>query len=298
MLGAICFSPGSVGRRSDPSPLQLHHGPANLPPVQPIAFHLGAMPIHWYGILVAVGFLAGFWTASRRAVLDGLPPQAVADIGPWLIAGGLIGARLLYVITFWEAEFSGQPWTHLFNIRQGGLVFYGGFIGAVSMGMIYVRKNRLPSLKMADALAPSIALGHAFGRLGCLMTGCCFGRACDLPWAITFPRDHATHPHPVHPTQIYESAFNFILFASLAWFYRRKRFDGQVFAIYLLAYALLRAFNEHFRGDYDAAQKWGFLTPGQATGILIFGVGMTLYFICQRLKPATSAAPENEAPPR
>ena len=138
-----------------------------------------------YGILSQSAFWQA-WTASRRAVLDGLPPQAVADIGPWLIAGGLIGARLLYVITFWEAEFSGQPWTHLFNIRQGGLVFYGGFIGAVLMGMIYLRKNRLPSLKMADALAHSIALGHAFGRLGCLMTGCCFEEHAIYPGRLPF----------------------------------------------------------------------------------------------------------------
>ncbi|MGB0420034.1 MAG: prolipoprotein diacylglyceryl transferase [Limisphaerales bacterium] len=257
--------------------------------MQPIAFHLGSMPVHWYGILVALGFLAGFWTASRRAALDGLAPQAVADIGPWLIAGGLLGARGLYVLTFWETEFASEPWTHVFNIRQGGLIFYGGFIGAVLLGMVYLRKHRLPTLKVGDALAPSIALGHAFGRLGCLMTGCCYGKTCELPWAISFPRDHITHPHPVHPTQIYESAFNFLLYGALAWAYRRKRFDGQIFAIYLLAYAILRAFNEHFRGDYDAAQKWGFLTPGQATGILIFGVGMTLYYVSRGLTPARSS---------
>lgn len=212
--------------------------------MHPVAFNIGSVSIHWYGILVALGFVAGFWTASRRAPLDGLHSETVADIGPWLIVGGLVGARILYVITYWQDDFAGGPWTDVFKVRQGGLVFYGGFIGAVLCGVFYVRKNKIPTWKMADALAPSIALGHAFGRLGCLMTGCCYGKVCTLPWSIQFPFDHVTHPDRVHPTQIYESLFNFALYGGLAWLYRRKKFDGQIFAAYLLAYAVLRAVNE------------------------------------------------------
>jgi phosphatidylglycerol:prolipoprotein diacylglycerol transferase len=249
--------------------------------VHPIAFHIGNVAIHWYGILVAVGFLAGFWTASRRAPLDGLSSESVADIGPWLIVGGLVGARLLYVITYWQEDFSGAPLTDIFKIRQGGLVFYGGFIGAALCGILYVRKNKIPTWKMADALAPSIALGHAFGRLGCLMTGCCYGKACSLPWSITFPKDHVTHPHRVHPTQLYESFFNFALFAGLTWLYRKKKFDGQVFALYLMAYAFLRAVNELFRGDYEPSKHFGILTPGQLTGTLIMSAGIGLWFFCR-----------------
>ncbi|MDC0325392.1 prolipoprotein diacylglyceryl transferase [bacterium] len=250
--------------------------------MHPIAFHIGNVAIHWYGILVAIGFLAGFWTASRRAPLSGLSSESVADIGPWLIVGGLVGARLLYVITYWQEDFAGGPLTDIFKIREGGLVFYGGFIGAALCGIIYVRKNKIPTWKMADALAPSIALGHAFGRLGCLMTGCCYGKVCSLPWGITFPNDHITHPHAVHPTQIYESVFNFALFAGLTWVYRKKKFDGQVFALYLMAYAVLRAANELFRGDYEASKHFGLLTPGQLIGILILTTGLGLWFFCKR----------------
>lgn len=248
--------------------------------MHPIAFHIGNVAIHWYGILVAIGFLAGFWTASRRAPLDGLSSESVADIGPWLIVGGLVGARMLYVITYWQEDFSGAPLADIFKIRQGGLVFYGGFIGATLCAIFYVRKNKIPIWKMADALAPSIALGHAFGRLGCLMTGCCYGKACSLPWSITFPRDHVTHPIAVHPTQLYESFFNFALFAGLTWIYRKKKFDGQVFALYLMAYAFLRAVNELFRGDYEPSKHLGILTPGQLTGILIMSAGIAMWFFC------------------
>ena len=262
--------------------------------MHPVAFHIGSVSIHWYGILVALGFVAGFWTASRRAPLDGLHSESVADIGPWLIVGGLVGARILYVITYWQDDFAGGPWTDVFKVRQGGLVFYGGFIGAVLCGILYVRKNKIPTWKMADALAPSIALGHAFGRLGCLMTGCCYGKVCTLPWAIQFPFDHVTHPDRVHPTQIYESWFNFALYGGLAWLYRRKKFDGQVFSVYLLAYAVLRAVNELFRGDYDPSKRFGVLTPGQMTGIVILSAGLGLWFFCSKSKSA-SRSPKAKA---
>ena len=124
--------------------------------MHPIAFHIGNVAIHWYGILVAIGFLAGFWTASRRAPLDGLSSESVADIGPWLIVGGLVGARMLYVITYWQEDFSGAPLADIFKFRQGGLVFYGGFIGASLCAIFYVRKNKIPIWKMADALAPAL----------------------------------------------------------------------------------------------------------------------------------------------
>lgn len=122
------------------------------------------------------------------------------NLAPWIIAGGIIGARLLYVITYYREEFSLKPWFEMFFLRRSGLVYYGGLIGASLATVIYCRKQKLPFWKIADVLAPSIALGHIFGRIGCLMTGCCFGRPTDLPWAIHFPTDHPTHgfgvPHP------------------------------------------------------------------------------------------------------
>ncbi len=256
--------------------------------MHPVAFHLGQFTIYWYGVLVAVGILLGLYTASRRSALDRLPRESVADLGTLLILGSLLGARLLYVATFWKTDFAGQPWSKIFAIRDGGLVFYGGLIGGSLAAIGYCAWKKLPLWRVADTLAPSIALGHVFGRIGCLMTGCCFGKACELPWAIQFPAQSQAWNHqvalgkiletqpalPVHPTQIYEAGLNLALYVGLAWLYRRKKFDGQVFATYLLGYAVLRAFVESFRGDYPANQITAGLTPAQmvSLGILVAGV--------------------------
>jgi len=157
----------------------------------------------------------------------------------------------------------------MFMVWRGGLVYYGGLVGASLGFILYARLKKLPLWKGADILAPSIALGYVFGRIGCLMNGCCYGRVCELPWAIQFPNNpmHGTSSMlrvwlgatdrslPVHPTQIYESLLNLALYAGLAWLYRRKKFDGQVFATYLVCYAILRSFVEMFRGDYPEYQR-------------------------------------------
>ena len=245
--------------------------------MDPIAFSIGSFAIHWYGVFVAAGFLAGLWTAGRRGLRDRLSPQKISDLGPWIIVGGLIGARLLYVLSYWKEDFAGQSWVNIFMIRNGGLVYYGGFIGAALSTILFCRWKQLPLWKVADAFAPSVALGHALGRIGCLMTGCCYGKVCQLPWAIRFPSDHITHPHAVHPAQIYEALLNLLLYLGLAALYRRKQFDGQIFALYLMGYALLRAGTEMFRGDYADHNITGILTPGQQIGVGILLAGIALY---------------------
>src|SRR6185295_4209770 len=135
------------------------------------------------------------------------------------------------------------------------------------------------------ALAPSIALGYVFGRFGCLMNGCCYGCPTDLPWAIHFPPDHATNGVGVHPTQIYDSFLNAGLYAGLAWLYRHKRFDGQVFAAYLMTYAVLRALVESLRGDYPVYYLGGWATPAQLISVAIFTVGLILYWKLSHPQP-------------
>ncbi len=256
-----------------------------------IAFKLGGFGVHWYGILMAAGFMAGLWTASRRAARYGVSGERIADLVPWLIVGGILGARTLYVISYWREQFAVDPFPEIFMVQHGGLVFYGGLIGAALAGGIYVRFKQLPLWKVADILAPSIALGYVFGRVGCLMNGCCYGRACDLPWAIHFPPAPDSHgvlvPHPtngagVHPTQIYDSLLNLGFYVFLAWLYRRKKFDGQVFAVYLICYALLRSFVEYFRGDYPVHYLGGVATPAQVLSIGIIAGGLLLLIFLPR----------------
>lgn len=255
--------------------------------VHPIAFKLGTWPIHWYGVLVACGFVAGLWTATRRGALYGLKPDQVGDSGPWIIIGTLIGARGLYVATYWKESFAGQPWHEIFMVQHGGLIFYGGLIGA-GLGIIfYCRFRHVPLWKLADALAPSVALGYVFGRIGCLMNGCCYGRECSLPWAIRYPANNLSSlpTDPVHPTQIYDSLLSLVLYAFLAWLYRRKKFDGQIFAGYLICYAFTRSFVEYFRGDYTLGHIYGgFLTPAQLVSVGILAAGVALAVVLRGLK--------------
>jgi phosphatidylglycerol:prolipoprotein diacylglycerol transferase len=174
-------------------------------------------------------------------------------------------------------------------IQHGGLVYYGGLIGATIAGMIYIHWKKMPLWKTADVFAPSIALGSVFGRIGCLLNGCCYGRSCSLPWAITFPEGHETHPFgqsamPVHPTEIYDALLNFVLYVFLAWLFRRKKFDGQIFTTYLILYAVFRSIAEYFRGDYPADHvhfTFG-LTSAQLVSVPIFIIGLGLAAVLSR----------------
>lgn len=253
--------------------------------MHPIAFHLGPLTVHWYGVMLAVGFLAGLWTATRRAPLSGIPPEKISDIGLWLIASAVVGARLLFIATYWRESFAGQPWTEVFMIQRGGLVFYGGFIGAALACIVFCRRHTLALWRVADVLTPSIALGYVFGRVGCFLNGCCFGSACAQPWAVRFPESHVTGGAPVHPTQLYDSFLSLGLYLGLAWLYRRKKFDGQVFANYLLGYAVLRSIVETFRGDYSAAHRYGGLTPAHLVSLGIFAAGVALFVVLRQLAP-------------
>lgn len=255
-----------------------------------IAFQIGGFTVHWYGILVAIGFLAGLWTASRRARLVGIGAEQIYDLGPWLILGGILGGRVLYVISYWHEDFAAHPFPEIFMVQHGGLVYYGGLIGGALATIGYLIWKKLPVWKMADILAPSIALGCVFGRIGCLMNGCCYGRPCNLPWAIHFPASHETHGVGVHPTEIYDSLLNLCFYFFLAWLFRRKKFDGQVFAIYLIGYAILRSFVEIFRGDYPVYYLGGVVTPAQLVSMGIIVAGVLLLFLLPRRPHAAAAA--------
>ena len=249
-----------------------------------ILFQSGDITITWYGVFVALGFMAGLWTASRRALRQGVSPETIMDIGPWLLIGAILGARVLYVVEYWHQSFAGQPIWEIFKIYRGGLVYYGGLIGASLSCILYARLKKIPLWGLADILTPSIALGYFFGRFGCLMNGCCYGRATDLPWGIQFPVGHETYPHHVHPTQIYDSLLNLAFYAALAWLYRHKRFNGQVFAVYLIGYAILRSFVEMFRGDYSEYYG-GWATPAQLVSV---GIVLTGFLLLWKL-PRTQA---------
>ena len=253
--------------------------------MHPIAFYLGSHPIHSYGVMIALAFLVGLWTATRRGALVNIAREDIGDVTLWLMVGAIVGARVVYVTTYWKDEFAGGPISEIFMIQHGGLVYYGGLIGATLAGLIVIHWKKMPLWKTADVLAPSIALGNVFGRIGCLLNGCCYGRSCSLPWGIRYPADHPTAGLPVHPTQIYDALLNLALYGFLAWLFRRRKFDGQIFATYLLCYAVTRSIVETFRGDYNVGHLHFGLTPAQLVSVPIFFAGLALAVALSRRSP-------------
>jgi phosphatidylglycerol:prolipoprotein diacylglycerol transferase len=236
---------------------------------------IGPIPVRMYGLMIGIGFLLGIWLASRRAKKEGIDPERILDMGVYLLLAAIIGSRLLYVIVNIR-EFRPNP-LEIFAIWKGGLVFYGGLIGAVATGIWYVQKHALPLWKTGDIFAPYIALGHMFGRFGCFFAGCCYGAPCNTSSCITFTDSRSLAPLgiPLYPTQLFEAGGEFLNFLLLTTLYRYRKFDGQVFWLYPALYAILRFIVEFFRGD-EARGVWfgGVISTSQIIAILMFAVSL------------------------
>src|SRR4051812_15267720 len=150
------------------------------------------MPIRGYGVMLLAGITAGVGMAIRRARQGGVDPEVIISLAIWMVLCGVVGARVFYVIEYWHETFAGHnlrdTLLEIANIPQGGLVVFGGFIGAAFGFVYFIRKQKLPLLSMADVVAPGMAIGMALGRVGCLLNGCCYGGQTDLPWHVSFPK--------------------------------------------------------------------------------------------------------------
>ena len=184
------------------------------------------------------------------------------DLSLYLLASAILGAKLLLVVVEWR-RYSANPRELVEVLRSGG-VFYGGLIAATAVAIVYMKRHELPAWAIADMGAPSIALGEAIGRWGCFAAGCCYGKESHGPFAVVFT-DPFAHDAvgtplnvPLHPTQIYLSVNAFLIFLILQWAYRRKTFDGEIFWLYVLLYAITRGILETWRGDLVR----GFVIPG------------------------------------
>ena len=214
---------------------------------------LGTFTVGTYGLFYALGFLLALRLAVSLARREGIDSARIVDLGIVALLAGFIGAKLtLYVLD--ARYYLAHPMEILKNLRSAG-VFYGGFALAAAAGYVYVRRFRLPVGKVADLVAPPLSLGQAIGRIGCLMAGCCYGRSCTLPWAVTFSDPAAFQLTgvplgvPLHPTQVYHALADFLVLGITLWLWKRRRFDGQVFWVYVLLYGILRFVVEIFRGD-------------------------------------------------
>ncbi len=234
----------------------------------PVLLTFGKVSVYTYGFFIALGFMAGISLAKYEARRIGEDPDKIMDLCFYILISAIIASRLFYVVTN-PKIFLSDP-LEIFRIWNGGLVFYGGFIGALITAVIYLKKQKMQVWKTLDILAPPLAIGHFFGRIGCFFAGCCYGKACDLPWAITFTHPESLAPQgiAIHPTQLY-SAFNNLMTFCFLWFFMRlrKHYDGQIFWIYVLIYGITRSIIETFRGDFRGHFFFGVLSVSQTIGI-------------------------------
>jgi phosphatidylglycerol:prolipoprotein diacylglycerol transferase len=305
-----------------------------------LLLRVGQLPVHVYGVMMVSSFLTAIWLGTREATHEQLPPvpyldpngkqyvdkagnkvflqaaDLVNDLSFYIIVSGLGGARILYIITRWEQEYSADP-LRMFKVWEGGLVWYGGLLGATLTSFWFVRKNKVAFLPYADLLVPGVSLAHAIGRLGCFAAGCCFGNVAikGFPLAAVFPADSpaamehlehgliqsATHGSlPVYPTQIMEALGEVIIFFILLRVRSSKRFHGQVLLTYFSMYAILRTIIEMFRGDsirgfvfrWPNAEHPMLLSTSQTVSVLvaIVCISVTVAIGRSRSRTPTTAA--------
>mgnify|MGYP000542214411 CR=1 FL=1 len=293
---------------------------------------LGEVNLHTYGVMMSMGFLVAIVLASREAKKQGESPEKILDLAFWILISGVVGSRVLDMVVSWRDYFS-EP-EKLWRVWEGGLVFYGGLIGAALATIWFVRVHKLNFWKTVDIAAPSLVIGQFFGRLGCFAAGCCHGKKSDLFWSVRFPQGPIVPPQlasmHVHPTQLYEATGHILLFFALLWTRSKKRFHGHVFAMYLLLYPIVRFTVELFRGDKSRGfygeldiipLEWAqslkgsipaglqsflervavntpgpdLLTTSQIVSLVLFSIGLVVFFTLGRRQPLLPAPASQEA---
>lgn len=237
--------------------------------MHPILFHIGPLTIRMYGLFVAIGMLIGLQYVVVMGRKKNIPDTLIMDMGFWSVVAGLVGARLMYVLLNWR--YYAANLFDIVKIWEGGLVYYGGVIAGILAAVFFLRRHREIGLwAVFDLVAPGLALGHFFGRIGCFFAGCCYGAPCELPWSVTFsdPASLAPLNAQLHPTQLYEAIGTAAIFVILHLFSRRSPRAGYVTAAYLALYGIVRFSLEYFRGDDRGAFLAGF-SPGQVISLIL-----------------------------
>lgn len=250
----------------------------------PILVQLGTFELRTYGVIVVLSFFVGLWLSTKEARRKGLDPGLIQDFAFYALLGGIIGARIYFVLFSNPAYFLKNPW-EIVAVWHGGIGIIGALLGGLLTTLWYCRRKKLSFRLFADTLAPGVALGQAAGVFACLLNGDSYGKPTDLAWAITYtdPRAMAPLNIPLHPVEIYEMVAYFLVFL-LVWQTRKKyKTDGFAFLTYLAGYGAARFAVEFFRGnpailawDIPAAQVFavalilasiaGFYILGEARG--------------------------------
>ncbi len=251
----------------------------------PILLHIGPLTLHTYGLFIAVGFLAAYALGRREFIRNGLSAGVFENLSIALMVGGLIGARVVYFGLVDYQSFFDNPLS-FFKVWQGGLVYYGGFIGGILVLWLFQRSLHLPLLQLTDMLAKPLILGQAIGRIGCFFAGCCYGRSTTSCLGVTFTNPDSLAPvfMPLFPTQLFESAGDFLLLGLLWWVGRKAASRGLLTILYLIGYGCVRFVVEFFRNDVRGQFFMG-LSPSQWGSLLIIFSGIIVWIVSRERKP-------------
>ena len=259
-----------------------------------ILFTIGPVHIYSYGLMIAIGIYAAYSITVYRVKEMGITADTILDLTFACAIGGILGAKLLYLITILP-QIIEDPSIFLKSITDG-FVVYGGIILGILSGYLFSRIRKLPFMPLFDKVMPAIALAQGFGRIGCFMAGCCYGVHTDSPFHVVFPEGSlAPSGVPLVPTQLLSSGLNFLHCAFLIWFAaRHKKADGQVAFLYLMCYSVGRFVLEFFRGD-EARGTVGVLSTSQFISLFLFAAGVLGFAIVTALgRKKTAEAPVKE----
>lgn len=278
--------------------------------MHPVLFKILSFPIHSYGFMLALSFFFGIWLSSYRAKKRGLNPEIVADVGFWVILAAIIGARLYYVFLHFD-EFQGNLLS-IINPFQGGtvgiggLVMYGGFIGAIIAGVLYFNLKKIPFIPYADAIAPSVGFGIMLTRIGCFLNGCCYGAAHSGALAVSFPLispagayQYHIHAAALYPSQLFESAGGLVIGITILILGKKQAFRGLEFYIAGLMYTILR-FAVDFSRFYGVNERLGPFSHNQVVCMVLFVIfgGLILRSILIREESKQESGLKEESLPK
>jgi len=253
----------------------------------------GGIKVFGYGTMLFLAFLGSMNLAAWRSRREKFDPEVIYDLSLWVFIGGLVGARLFYVIQYWGDKVRSVG--DIFRIWEGGIVLYGSIMGGTATFFLYRALRPFPLRPYLDIVAPSLALGVALGRLGCFLNGCCYGDRCDLPWTVSFPRfsppwsdqvadglltRDALWSLRVHPTQLYSVVDGLVLLLLLSAYYPLRRRDGEVMALLMVTYPITRFLIEYLRND-EGVFFLG-LTISQTISVLLFLAGLLYWYVLSR----------------
>jgi phosphatidylglycerol:prolipoprotein diacylglycerol transferase len=251
--------------------------------VHPILIELGALKIYSYGFMLALSFFIGILFAGRRAERRGISREVIQDLSIILIILAVVGSRTLYIITHRDHY---RSIIDIIALWEGGATYYGGLVLTLIGALVYLRRKRLSFLKVADICAPSIALGIFLTRIGCFLSGCCFGSPTECLLGVSFPpgspAGFAFPGSAVHPAQLYSSFYGIVIFVVLILFDRRKSRDGFIFALLCLLYGAARFTIDFFRYYDESAMMTASLTVNQVISVALALFGLVMLVLLSR----------------